>query len=130
VAALTSYHWPGNVRELRNVVERLLAIGDLGTAESDMPAEPENYHVSRRYLINRFERAFVRASLDACDGVVSRAAARAGISRQMFHRLTSRYGSRASGNAARALQHRPAPPRDRVTSPGWLPRRPRIRDLG
>ncbi len=97
VAALTSYHWPGNVRELRNVIERLLALGDLGAAESDMPAEPEKYHIFKRYAIDRFERAFVRASLDACDGVVSRAAARAGISRQMFHRLMSRHGIESQG---------------------------------
>jgi DNA-binding NtrC family response regulator len=93
VAALTAYDWPGNVRELRNVVERLLAIGDLGSAiASGVPSEPESYHVSKRNAIDRFERAFVRVSLDACNGVVTRAAERAGISRQMFHRLMSRHG--------------------------------------
>jgi two-component system response regulator GlrR len=93
VAALTAYDWPGNVRELRNVVERLLAVGDLGTALGrDVPAEPENYYVSKRNAIDRFERAFVRVSLDACNGIVTRAAKRAGISRQMFHRLMSRHG--------------------------------------
>ena len=93
VAALSAYHWPGNVRELRNVVERLLATGAVGDAlGSDVPSEPENYYDSKRDAIARFERAFVRMSLDACDGVVTRAAERAGISRQMFHRLMSRHG--------------------------------------
>jgi two-component system, NtrC family, response regulator GlrR len=93
VAALTSHDWPGNVRELRNVIERLLAIGDLDSAMTrDVPSEPENYYASKRDAINRFERAFVRWSLDACGGIVSRAAKRAGISRQMFHRLMSRHG--------------------------------------
>jgi DNA-binding NtrC family response regulator len=93
VAALTAYDWPGNVRELRNVVERLLAVGDVGSALGhDVPSDPENYYVSKRNAIDRFERAFVQVSLDACDGVVTRAAERAGISRQMFHRLMSRHG--------------------------------------
>jgi two-component system, NtrC family, response regulator GlrR len=93
VAALTAYDWPGNVRELRNVVERLLSVGDLDRAIcGDVPSEPENYHASKRHAIDRFERAFVQLSLDACDGIVTRAAQRAGISRQMFHRLMSRHG--------------------------------------
>jgi DNA-binding NtrC family response regulator len=92
IAALTSYDWPGNVRELRNVIERLLAVGELGNAVGDLPAGLENYYVSKRNAIDRFERAFVQMSLDACDGIVTRAAERAGISRQMFHRLMSRHG--------------------------------------
>jgi DNA-binding NtrC family response regulator len=93
VAALTAHDWPGNLRELRNVIERLLAVGDLDSALArDVPSEPENYHASKRSAIDRFERAFVRVSLDACNGVVTRAAERAGISRQMFHRLMSRHG--------------------------------------
>jgi transcriptional regulator with GAF, ATPase, and Fis domain len=93
IAALTSYDWPGNVRELRNIIERLLAVGDLGDAVcADVPAEPDNYFASKRSAIDRFERAFVQVSLDACGGVVTRAAERAGISRQMFHRLMSRHG--------------------------------------
>ena len=93
IAALVAHDWPGNVRELRNVTERLLAVGDLASALSrDVPAEPENYYVAKRNAIDRFERAFVRVSLDACGGIVTRAAKRAGISRQMFHRLMSRHG--------------------------------------
>ncbi|HWU87902.1 MAG TPA: sigma-54 dependent transcriptional regulator [Kofleriaceae bacterium] len=92
-AALVAHDWPGNVRELRNVVERLLAVGDLaGALARDVPADFENYYVAKRDAIERFERAFVRVSLDACGGVVTRAARRAGISRQMFHRLMSRHG--------------------------------------
>jgi two-component system, NtrC family, response regulator GlrR len=93
IAALLAHDWPGNVRELRNVVERLLAVGELaGTLTRGVPAEPENYYVAKRNAIDRFERAFVRVSLDACGGVVTQAAKRAGISRQMFHRLMSRHG--------------------------------------
>jgi len=93
VSALIAHDWPGNVRELRNAVERLLVVGDLASALTrDVPSEPENYYAAKRSAIERFERAFVRVSLDASGGVVTRAAKRAGISRQMFHRLMSRHG--------------------------------------
>jgi DNA-binding NtrC family response regulator len=93
IAALLAHDWPGNVRELHNAVERLLAVGELGGALArGVSAEPENYYAAKRNATERFERAFVRISLDACDGVVTRAAKRAGISRQMFHRLMSRHG--------------------------------------
>jgi DNA-binding NtrC family response regulator len=94
-AALAAYDWPGNVRELRNVVERLVTMGELASAVGDHAPDPEDahdYHRSRRWALDRFERAFVQTTLDACDGVVTKAAERAGITRQMFHRLMKRHG--------------------------------------
>jgi two-component system, NtrC family, response regulator GlrR len=93
IAALTSYEWPGNVRELRNVVERLLTVGELASAvRTGGPSVPDDYHTSKRHAIDRFERSFVQGALDACNGVVTRAAERSGISRQMFYRLMRRHG--------------------------------------
>ena len=89
---LTSYAWPGNVRELRNVIERLVSAGDLAsTVRAGAATAAEDYAAARREAIDRFERGFVQACLDACEGNVTRAAERAGISRQMFHRLMSRH---------------------------------------
>jgi len=93
VAAWERLPWPGNVRELRNVVERLLTAGELASAvRSGAPSVPDDYHTSKRHAIDRFERSFVQTALDACDGVVTRAAERSGISRQMFYRLMRRHG--------------------------------------
>src|SRR4029079_2562562 len=79
IAALTSYDWPGNVRELRNVVERLLSVGELASAvRTGAAPAPDDYHTSKRHAIDRFERAFVQGALDACNGVVTRAAERSG----------------------------------------------------
>ena len=39
-------------------------------------------------------------------------------------------GTRSAGDRRRALQHRPAPLRDRLHRAHGLPRRPRVRDLG
>ncbi|MDF2692599.1 MAG: Flagellar regulatory protein FleQ [Labilithrix sp.] len=96
-AALQAYAWPGNVRELRNVIERLLALGDLASQvripTTAAPSTTErDYHAARRDAIERFEREYARGLLYECGGVVSRAAARAGISRQMFHRLLQKHG--------------------------------------
>jgi DNA-binding NtrC family response regulator len=97
LAAFAAYTWPGNVRELRNAVERLLALGDLAPAPGPAagaapPRAAGGYHAARRDAIDRFERDFCRALLDAESGVVARAAERSGISRQMFHRLLRRHG--------------------------------------
>jgi DNA-binding NtrC family response regulator len=90
LASLAAHHWPGNVRELRNVVERLLVMGDPG--ELERPAAAEPYHQARRRAIDAFEREYVRARLEESAGVIAQAAGRAGISRQMFHRLVRRHG--------------------------------------
>ncbi|HUS67497.1 MAG TPA: sigma 54-interacting transcriptional regulator [Kofleriaceae bacterium] len=95
LAAFSAYAWPGNVRELRNAIERLLVVGDAGDliarADGDGGAG-EGYAAARRRAIDRFERDYVAARLEEAGGVTAQAAARAGISRQMFHRLVRRHG--------------------------------------
>ena len=39
---LTSYEWPGNIRELENVARKMVALGDLAMALSDLRANPAN----------------------------------------------------------------------------------------
>ena len=89
-AALAAHDWPGNVRELRNAIERILVLGDPG--ELAPAPGPESYHEARRRVLDTFEREYVRARLAECGGVMAQAATRAGISRQMFHRLARRHG--------------------------------------
>jgi DNA-binding NtrC family response regulator len=107
LAALCSYDWPGNVRELRNAIERLLALGDLALGEGPAAEAiatthllPVDYHSARRVAIDRFERAYCQALVQSVGGVVARAAERAGISRQLFHRLLRRHEIRAVGAGA------------------------------
>jgi len=93
VALLERYAWPGNVRELRNVIERLALVGELDTAVDARPVgPPPPYHDAREEALARFERDYCLACLEAAGGVVAQAAARAGISRQMFHRLLKKHG--------------------------------------
>ncbi|WP_394851206.1 sigma-54-dependent transcriptional regulator [Pendulispora rubella] len=91
-AALTDYAWPGNVRELMNRIQRasIVATGpeitaeDLGLAcgspaATAEPAEPSSSEGSS-------ERRELELLLHECDGMISRVAARLGISRQALYR--------------------------------------------
>ena len=49
------------------------------------------FHEARREWTDRFEKAYLSAILDACNGVVSRAAKKAGIARQTFYRLLEKH---------------------------------------
>jgi DNA-binding NtrC family response regulator len=95
--ALTSHRWPGNVRELRNVVQRLVLVGELAT-ELRAPAAPPEYETARRQALDDFERDYCRAVLAHAGGNVSRAAAAAGLSRQMLHRLLRKHDLRGDGS--------------------------------
>jgi DNA-binding NtrC family response regulator len=106
VNALMEYDWPGNVRELRNVVERIQIMPELGLAAipklvsnggsleagglGDLLAVP--YREARRAWLDRFEAAYVLATLEEAKGVVTEAARRAEVSRQTFHALMNRHG--------------------------------------
>jgi DNA-binding NtrC family response regulator len=94
--ALGAHPWPGNVRELRNVMQRLLVAGELATGVR-APAAPAEYEAARRQALDDFEREYCRAILAHAGGNVSRAAAAAGLSRQMLHRLLRRHDLRGEG---------------------------------
>lgn len=89
--ALESYPWPGNVRELENIVERVTTMIDraqvevddlpdgirkLGNADGFPPMARAKEAFERRYLLDLLREA---------GGVVTRAAAIAGMSRQSLH---------------------------------------------
>jgi DNA-binding NtrC family response regulator len=91
--ALTTHRWPGNVRELRNVVQRLVLVGELAT-DVRAPMAPPEYEAARRQALDDFEREYCRAVLAHAGGNVSRAATSAGLSRQMLHRLLRKHDLR------------------------------------
>jgi DNA-binding NtrC family response regulator len=116
--ALCRYSWPGNVRELINVVERamLLSETDVITCD-DLPqciadtvpsagalTQPKAFRYAeetlpgqwrqkplkeaRHELVEHFERAYLRALLQATNGRVGEAAKRAGIdARTLFGKM-------------------------------------------
>jgi DNA-binding NtrC family response regulator len=116
VNMLARHDWPGNVRELRNVLERLAAFPDLGAGaiaralgKNLDPTNDESsgarlrqemsqqllslpYHDAKERVLESFERTYLLEHLKAANGVVTRAAQRAGLPRQSFHRMLRRLG--------------------------------------
>ena len=117
---LQRHDWPGNVRELRNVLERLQAFPDLGagaiakalgknldpsndeTSGAKLRAEMTNqllslpYHEAKERVVESFEKTYLLEHLKAANGVVTRAAQRAGLPRQSVHRMLRRLGINTS----------------------------------
>ncbi len=102
LSLLGAHDWPGNVRELRNTVARLVlypeapeaAIAQTGQAGGDdsgaLYALPLGQ--ARAELVERFELRYIEQKLADSAGNVTQAAQAAGVSRQFFHRLMSKYG--------------------------------------
>ncbi len=104
---LLKYSWPGNVRELENVVRRALIMsrGRVIRAEDIQLKEPGRPNLSSRpdllsmkyrdaksHVQSEFQKAYVQRILSECGGNISRAAARAGLSRQALHQMAKQYG--------------------------------------
>ncbi|QSQ15515.1 sigma 54-interacting transcriptional regulator [Myxococcus landrumensis] len=114
-ALLTQYPWPGNVRELRNVVDRVVSLGE--EALPDIPDVPAVVPSSRQddgestlslpldlpfkeakeQLIEGFERDYLRNLVERCEGNVSRAAREAGIDRVYLRKLLRKHGLDSGG---------------------------------
>jgi transcriptional regulator of acetoin/glycerol metabolism len=97
---LLAYGWPGNLRQLRNVIRTALAICDGGVVRlRDLPSEVRDTEASETATpppqADRppsAERDAVLQSIRECDGNMSRAAERLGISRNTLYRRCKRLG--------------------------------------
>ncbi|MBN2718858.1 MAG: sigma 54-interacting transcriptional regulator [Deltaproteobacteria bacterium] len=102
---LLNYSWPGNLREMRNVLERLVCLGE-ENAFVNMPGKTgfeRNYlkfDVHRPFkeakdaIIERFEREYLEALLVETDGKIAKAARTAGLNRKYFYDLLHKHGLR------------------------------------
>ncbi|MCB1162081.1 MAG: sigma-54 dependent transcriptional regulator [Candidatus Krumholzibacteriia bacterium] len=99
LAALAAHGWPGNVRELRNLMERLVIMVDAerlelahlaGLLGESAPGGGGDGSLAER--LEGFERAQIRAALDAAGGNVAAAARALGVDRGNLHRRLQRLG--------------------------------------
>ncbi|HYH98646.1 helix-turn-helix domain-containing protein, partial [Hyalangium sp.] len=110
-ALLAQYPWPGNVRELRNVVERVVNLGEevlpevaptpvdkprpasapTATLELELP-----FKEAKERLVEGFERDYLKSLIERCEGNISRAAREAGIARLYVRKLLKKHGLHAS----------------------------------
>jgi DNA-binding NtrC family response regulator len=106
---LIGHDWPGNVRELENVIERgcLLARGpeiearDIALeddepgfewqSESDLSGEVA-YEEAKRRAVERFQRRYIEQMMRECEGNVTAAARKAGLTRAALYRILKRIG--------------------------------------
>lgn len=97
---LRNYPWPGNVRELRNLIHRLLILGneeDIGLAEveqllaaqdsADDPVLSQDLMaLPLREAREQFERSYLQQQLRLCEGKVGQLAKRVGMERTHLYR--------------------------------------------
>ena len=95
--ALLAHDWPGNVRELKNVIERGALLAGDGPIDAALLGLPAASAGAAQRNLDEPSRDAVVAALAAAHGVVSRAAAALGLSRQALYRRIERYGLAASG---------------------------------
>jgi DNA-binding NtrC family response regulator len=105
-AELMHHDYPGNVRELENIVQRAVVLCRSGTITGDdLPSEVRGpsavppladraltFHDAKAAVIERFERTYLTSVLQECGGIISRAAARSGLSERNFYEKMKRHG--------------------------------------
>ncbi len=119
---LRNHDWPGNVRELRNLVQRLLVLGDgldidvaeveealsvvqTGNAEGEWPPAL-TLDLPLREAREHFERAYLQKQLQRADGSVAQLARLAGMERTHLYRklrslgIDPREGGESGGGRA------------------------------
>ena len=115
---LQTMQWPGNVRQLRNVIERVLILGDgSGVIEAkELPGQDTASDAGGRMVLGGamatlplrearelFEREYLLTQIGRFGGNISRTANFVGMERSALHRKLKSLGvmttSKASGRA-------------------------------
>jgi len=99
---LRNYSWPGNILELRNIIQRLLILGDsedidVADIDKELQSSAEqlgqlgdttgiNYDLPLREAREQFERLYLLQKLQETEGNVGKAAKLAGMERTHLYR--------------------------------------------
>ncbi|MGX9354176.1 nitrogen assimilation response regulator NtrX [Roseobacteraceae bacterium S113] len=120
VALMQTMAWPGNVRQLKNLVERVLILGE-GTGpiearelpqDSDGPVDDSRVVISGtlatlplREAREAFEREYLLTQINRFGGNISRTAAFVGMERSALHRKLKSLGVVTSSKAGARIAH-------------------------
>ncbi|KMW57358.1 Nitrogen regulation protein NtrX [Candidatus Rhodobacter oscarellae] len=120
VALLQTMVWPGNVRQLKNVVERVLILGE-GTgaiAASELPQNEEAPQEEGRVVLSGslatlplrearelFEREYLLTQINRFGGNISRTASFVGMERSALHRKLKSLGVVTSNKSGNRVAH-------------------------
>lgn len=119
-ALLQTMSWPGNVRQLRNVIERVLILGD--DAEEievrELPGESDAAPEEGRVVLSgavatlplreareAFEREYLLTQINRFGGNISRTAEFVGMERSALHRKLKSLGVVTSAKAGNRVAH-------------------------
>ncbi len=116
MAVLQAYEWPGNVRQLRNIIERMMILGE--RSEHDITADdlPQEVMMAStgtmvsnegdsfvamplREAREAFEREYLISQINRFGGNVSRTAAFIGMERSALHRKLKALGVTTSNRS-------------------------------
>ncbi len=102
---LRGYHWPGNIRELKNLVQRMLILGNAESIEADEvevmlgqqpgsnpAAAQHDFELPLREAREKFERAYLEYQLKQSNGSVSQIARIVGMERTHLYRKLKALG--------------------------------------
>ena len=119
-ALLQTMPWPGNVRQLKNVIERVLILGDgTGAIEArELPAQDEPAVDEGRVVLSGalatlplrearelFEREYLLTQINRFGGNISRTATFVGMERSALHRKLKSLGVVTSNKSGARVAH-------------------------
>ncbi len=117
-AMLQTMQWPGNVRQLRNVIERVLILGDgSGPIEArELPGQEPTTDTGGRMVLGGamatlplrearevFEREYLLTQINRFGGNISRTAGFVGMERSALHRKLKSLGVVTTSKAGRGV---------------------------
>lgn len=120
VALMQTMLWPGNVRQLKNVVERVLILGEgSGPIEAkELPREDESSSEEGRVVLSgalatlplreareAFEREYLLTQINRFGGNISRTATFVGMERSALHRKLKSLGVVTSNKSGARIAH-------------------------
>ncbi|MBE1297203.1 nitrogen assimilation response regulator NtrX [Phycobacter azelaicus] len=120
VALMQTMTWPGNVRQLKNLVERILILGDgcEPIDARDLPREEEKVEGEGRVVLSgalatlplreareAFEREYLLTQINRFGGNISRTASFVGMERSALHRKLKSLGVVTSNKAGVRIAH-------------------------
>ena len=120
VALMQTMVWPGNVRQLKNLVERVLILGDgTGPIEArELPGEEDRGEEDGRVVLSSalatlplreareaFEREYLLTQINRFGGNISRTANFVGMERSALHRKLKSLGVVTSAKAGVRIAH-------------------------
>ncbi|MGH1425221.1 MAG: sigma-54-dependent transcriptional regulator [Pseudooceanicola sp.] len=119
-ALMQTMHWPGNVRQLRNVIERVLILGEGRDAigVDEIPKEEEKSEGEGRVVLagalatmplrearEAFEREYLLTQINRFGGNISRTAQFVGMERSALHRKLKSLNVVTSSKSGARIAH-------------------------